>query len=215
MSYDFAGQSTRFLSSSSPSISSYPTTLSLWFNLSSSASNSQLLNWFTWTNASTYSIVRMVSALSNGRIVTITPLTGTLLIDTTTSFSNDVWNHLCIVLLNTTSRTVYLNGGGSSTITSSANISGMNNIRMGCGIQSTGNSTGTTFGKLSDVALWSTDLNTDEIRSLSKGFSAKKIRPQSLEYYAPLTRDLIEYGGGLTITNNGSTPVTDNQRIYL
>lgn len=215
MSYNFGGQITRSLSSSAPSISSYPSTLSLWFNVSSTTI-SQLLTWFTWADSSTYSIVRMVSALSAGRIVTITPLTSTLFISTTTTYTVNTWNHLCIVLLNSTSRTIYLNGGGSSTITSSADISGMNNIRIGCSInQTTGANTGTTFGRISDVGLWSTDLNTDEIRSLSKGFSAKKIRPQSLEYYAPLTRDLIEYNGGLTITNNGSTPVADNQRIYL
>lgn len=214
MSYDFGGQSTRFLSSSSPSINSYPSTLSLWFNLSST-NTSQLLTWFTWTNSSTYSIVRMVSAVSSGRIVTITPLTSTLFINTTTTYTLNTWNHLCIVLLNSTSRTVYLNGGGSSTLTSSADISGMNNIRIGCSIlQTTGTNTGTTFGRVSDAALWSTDLTIDEITSLSKGFSAKRIRPQSLEYYAPLTRDLIEYSGGLVVTNNGSTPVADNQRIY-
>jgi hypothetical protein len=41
-----------------------------------------------------------------------------------------------------------------------------------------------------------------------------KIRPQSLVFYAPLVRNLVDTKGGLTITNNNSATVADHPRIY-
>jgi hypothetical protein len=41
-----------------------------------------------------------------------------------------------------------------------------------------------------------------------------KVRPQSLVFYAPLVRDLIDYKGGLTITNNNTATVANHPRVY-
>lgn len=216
MSYNFGALTTRYLRSSSPNINAYPSTLSAWVNLTDVSNVSQVLSWNIWISSTNLSMTRMVVFFNKARTATLYNSATVNASDTTTNLSANTWHHICIVLSNSSSRTVYLDNGGSSTNTTSLAISGMNDITIGVAINaSAGAVSNSTRGRVSDVALWSTELNTDEIRSLSKGFSAKRIRPQSLEYYAPLTRDLIEYSGGLAITNNGSTPVADNQRIYL
>ena len=40
------------------------------------------------------------------------------------------------------------------------------------------------------------------------------IRPQSLVFYAPLIRNLIDAKGGRTITNNNGATVAVHPRIY-
>jgi hypothetical protein len=46
------------------------------------------------------------------------------------------------------------------------------------------------------------------------GMTCDKIRPQSLVFYAPLVRDLIDVKGGLTITNNNTATVANHPRVY-
>ena len=69
-------------------------------------------------------------------------------------------------------------------------------------------------GSLAEVGIWNAALTADEIASLAKGMTCDKIRPQSLVFYAPLVRDLIDQKGGLTITNNNAATVAAHPRIY-
>lgn len=70
-------------------------------------------------------------------------------------------------------------------------------------------------GGIAEVGIWSAALTGNEIDSLVKGMTCDKIRPQSLVFYAPLVRDLIDQKGGLTITNNNGATVANHPRIYL
>ena len=69
-------------------------------------------------------------------------------------------------------------------------------------------------GSAAEVGIWNVALTADEIASLAKGMTCDKIRPQSLVFYAPLVRDLIDAKGGLTITNNNGATVADHPRVY-
>jgi hypothetical protein len=69
-------------------------------------------------------------------------------------------------------------------------------------------------GLIADAAVWNAELTADEIKSLSTGMTADKVRPQSLVFYAPLVRDLIDAKGGLTITNNNTATVANHPRVY-
>ena len=62
--------------------------------------------------------------------------------------------------------------------------------------------------------MWSAALNASEIASLGQGVSPRLIRPQSLVFYAPLIRDLMDVRGGLSITNNGTATVANHPRVY-
>ena len=69
-------------------------------------------------------------------------------------------------------------------------------------------------GSLAEVGIWNAALTADEVASLADGMTCNKIRPQSLVFYAPLVRDLIDVKGGLTITNNNSATVAAHPRVY-
>lgn len=65
-----------------------------------------------------------------------------------------------------------------------------------------------------EVGIWNAALTAAEIASLAKGMTCDKVRPQSLVFYAPLVRNLIDQKGGLTITNNNGATVANHPRIY-
>ncbi len=65
-----------------------------------------------------------------------------------------------------------------------------------------------------EVGIWNAALTAAEIASLANGMTCDKVRPQSLVFYAPLVRDLIDQKGGLTITNNNGATVANHPRVY-
>jgi len=69
-------------------------------------------------------------------------------------------------------------------------------------------------GRIAEVGIWNAALTAAEIDSLAKGMTCDKVRPQSLVFYAPLVRELIDQKGGLTITNNNGATVANHPRIY-
>lgn len=69
-------------------------------------------------------------------------------------------------------------------------------------------------GRIAEVGIWNAALTTAEIASLAKGMTCDKVRPQSLVFYAPLVRDLIDQKGGLAITNNNGATVANHTRVY-
>jgi hypothetical protein len=69
-------------------------------------------------------------------------------------------------------------------------------------------------GLIAEVGIWNAALTAAEIASLADGMTCDKVRPQSLVFYAPLVRDLIDVKGGLTITNNNTATVANHPRVY-
>ena len=69
-------------------------------------------------------------------------------------------------------------------------------------------------GTISEAAIWSVALTDAEIASLAKGFSPRRIRPQSLVFYAPLLRNLQDLRKGLALTAVNSPTVANHPRVY-
>ena len=67
---------------------------------------------------------------------------------------------------------------------------------------------------IAEVGIWNAALSAAEIASLAKGMTCDKVRPQSLVFYAPLVRDLIDQKGGRAITNNNGATVANHPRVY-
>jgi len=126
----------------------------------------------------------------------------------------NVWFHAAGVFTSLSSRSVYLNGTSAST---AGTITQASLTELAIGAQQ-GPSTGTYenpwFGNIAEFGIWNVALTAAEISSLSKGMACNLIRPQSLVFYAPLVRDLIDERSGLTITNVNSATVANHPRIY-
>ena len=69
-------------------------------------------------------------------------------------------------------------------------------------------------GAIADFAVWNAALTDAEITALARGFTADQVRPQSLQFYAPLVRNLVDLRGGRTITNVNGATVATHPRIY-
>ena len=211
MAYNFVRASSQYISSSFSGIPVYPVTFSAWAYATNDAAPSAM-NVVRWMQAATtqgLSIVFAGQAAGD-------PIRGNLNTATTASISQispgfviNTWYHVCFVCNSSTSRIIYRDGVAGNIAT--ANDTPVDLVRFWIGSDGSNH----FDGNISDIAMWSVALNTSEINSLAKGFSAKRIRPQSLEYYAPLVRNIYEYTNNPTLTNNNSATVATHNRIYL
>jgi len=204
MAYEFTGTSSRYLSTPATTFSAPPLTIAAWFYQSSLATGV-----IASASPATGPYVGIAN-LVGGPIRLITPSRD---VDTTTNATAGTWNHAAGVFASLSSRTAYLNGAGNtdtvaagSPISSPAVLIGARRLNGALGTYYT--------GQIAEVGIWNTDLTADEIASLAKGMTCDKVRPQSLVFYAPLVRDLIDAKGGLTITNNNTATVANHPRVY-
>jgi hypothetical protein len=195
-------------------VTTTPLTMACWFNPNNVTTNMTLvaINQEAGGN-SRYGLFALgASAGDPIRADTGSP-TGTGNAETTVGFQASTWQHAAGVWAANDNRTVYLDGGNSVTNTNTSTPVGVDATVIGArsfiGIYGL-----FMAGLIAEVGIWNAALTADEIASLAKGMTCDKVRPQSLVYYAPLVRDLIDAKGGLTITNNNGATVANHPRVY-
>ncbi len=222
MAYDFNGSNQYFSTSSTPVVSE-PLTISAWFK--SDLNNARtVIACLVDTEGAVAGLQGFFALVEDGTKAG-DPICatkhdgggGSAISDEATSTSGFVtgtWYHGCAVFTSNTSRTVYINGGSSSTNTT--NVPNLTNAADRIAIGCLGRSTPVAFynGQVADVGIWNEALSASEIASLAKGYTCDKIRPQSLVFYAPLVRDLVDVRGGRAITNNNTATVANHPRVY-
>jgi hypothetical protein len=210
MAYDFNG-SNQSLTMSSASVSSLPVTMACWFN-SRSNSAIQVLVCISSTTARYFLAAR--GDLSGDPIHVSGPDISTRA-NSTAGYSTNTWHHACAIIESQNSRTIYLDGGNSATNTvASVDLPAVNQIIGAQRVNSGSSPASFTNGLIAEVGIWNVALTAEEIASLAKGMTCDKVRPQSLVFYAPLVRDLVDAKGGLTITNNNTATVANHPRVY-
>lgn len=208
MAYSFNG-STQYLGVSSNPITAYPFTMVGWFN--------------TAVTTGTLTIAYQGSTLANsqgltlsaGKVAASTTVAGqgTASATTTASYSTSQWQHAAGVWTAATDRAVFLNGSNKVTNTTSRLYSSTTTI-LDVGSFFFNNARGGYFnGQIAEVAIWNAALSDAEIASLAAGFTPDQVRPQSLQFYSPLVRNLIDVRSGLVITNNNSAAVVAHPRV--
>jgi len=130
------------------------------------------------------------------------------------------WNQFTLTFdgsqaTNATKLRIYINGAaqtlsfvGNQPATTS-NSADLETFRIGHRVSGSFWST----GDFAEIGMWQATLSAQEADSLSKGFTCDKVRPQSLVYYSPLIRDIIDVKGGMTLTDASST-VQPHTRVY-
>jgi hypothetical protein len=204
MAYIFNGTNQRLTTAIAP-VTATPLTIACWYKHDVVGVNDALSLASSTTNF--YSI----SSRGNGAQVDFLANdgSGNVIARSTTSAILNNWNHACGVAASATSRTIYLNGGSSAT-----NATSKTPIVSSISIGSRFSTTSLFAGSCAEVGVWNVALTAAEIASLAKGMTCDKVRPQSLVFYAPLVRDLIDQKGGLTITNNNGATVANHTRVY-
>lgn len=212
MSYDFNG-SNQYLSASSP-VTAAPITVSLFFLTRHSTNNQALIQIDNGVGSE-----RLLLAANMGlagkplrAFVQTGSGTGSAESDYNGLTSNTIY-HAAGVFASNSSRTAYLNGAAATTNTTTVNVGSLSGFTIASRRYS---STPALFlnGWIAEVGIWNAALADEEIASLSLGMPCNKIRPQNLQFYSPLIRDLIDTKRGLTITNNNGATVADHPRIY-
>lgn len=211
MAYTFNG-SNQYFSFSSAITSTLPLTLACWFNSTSSTAAQGLITVCDSTGNIGFRL-SIQGALAGDPLRATMLNSGSGAADSTTAYPTNTWSHACGVFTSTTSRTVYLNGGNSSTNTTS--VTQPTTDRMFVGVLRA-NSAFLNYmaGRIAEVGMWNAALTAAEVASLSDGVSPSLIRPQSLLFYAPLIRDLVDLDGARTFTNNNTATVSNHPRIY-
>ena len=126
--------------------------------------------------------------------------------------------HLGMVCGATNSRIIYKNGVSIGTGTASITPSGVNQIRIGAGTDSSGTAASFWDGRVAAVCLWNAALTASEMASLGAGAFPLSIRAASVKSWHPLGGFYPHNGndywnGGY---NLDSIPATSGQepRIY-
>jgi hypothetical protein len=213
MAYNFVIASARYLSTASAPATGTPMTIASWGKTSTPLTQASVSvgdNSSTQRNQLQWGLGPSVNT---PRVVAIGATAQNIVIGTSNSW-NGQWNHHCGLFTSATSRSIFFNGVNENTGT--INIGSQNaatNVTIGARFQNS--AVGAYFeGDLADVGIWNVALTADEIASLAKGVACNLVRPQSLVFYAPLVRDLIDVRGGRTITNNNGATVVNHPRIY-
>jgi hypothetical protein len=211
MAFSFNG-TTQFLTATAP-VTAVPLTVSCWFYANNITVNMALVVLEDVGGTHRFDL-QALGAITGRPIQCGTSAGGpSSIARTSTGFSANIWNHACGIQAATNSRTAYLNAGGQVTNTSVQAPIGISVLKIGS-INVSGTNSNFLNGLIAEVGIWNAALTAAEVASLAKGMTCDKVRPQSLVFYAPLVRDLIDQKGGLTITNNNGATVANHPRVY-
>ena len=213
-------------------VPSFPMTISLWFYSNRTAGREPLIEFLASDPVSEdffgFNLTMLSNATTTNRRIsaaTYDPTNGLLRAQTATGAGNgwatSTWNHAAGVFTSSL-RTAYLNGGSSGTQSTTVTAPGglinpvisINEVLTDT--PQYGHDSSNQEIRMAEVAIWNTDLTSEEISSLAKGFCPKLIRPEYLFFYAPLIRtgssSIFEATGiPMTAYNFGSafTPTTE------
>jgi hypothetical protein len=210
MASAFNGSSSRINGSESPAGTGFPVTMCGWVKTNSTGAGTIVglsIGTSTGGNQEAIYLGRNGSTPRAG----VRNSSGLSQIYSSGTLSIGVWTHLAFVVSSSSAGEFFINGSSAATGGSYA-MSALNAISIGCLFSSNTNSLFWN-GALAEIGVWAAALSASEIASLVNGFRPDQIRPQSLKFYAPLVRDIIDVRGGLALTATGTT-VTTHPRIY-
>ena len=200
-----------YIESTSTPVTTFPFTMACWFNPANDTAGGTLMSIGVANGLDRFQMVNRGDLA--GDFIAISSLVGATAATATTTigYTANTWHHAAAVCASITGRSIFLNGGGKDTNTTSSNPAGINNILQG-GRWST--SRGFFFnGRMAEAAIWNVALTDDEVLSLSKGFAPYLIRPSNLKFYNRCLRTSEDRAEGRTLTQVNITNF-DHPRIY-
>lgn len=211
MAIDFNGTSS-YIEATSAVATAVPLTLSAWFYADSNTVNQTILG----LTASGATNARFTLQCQNTGYLRAAVQAGgsTAGADTTATINTGEWQHGCAVFTGNANRAVYLNGGNSGTNTTSLTPSAAALNRTNIGTQWRNQARENFFdGRVAEVGIWDVALSLAEIESLADGYNPQRIRPQSLVFYSPIIRNVVDLRKGLSLTTNVTSVIEHPRRI--
>jgi hypothetical protein len=209
MAFSFNG--TSYIEAISTPVTTFPFTMACWFNPANVTAGGTLMSLGVANGVDRFQMVNRGDLA--GDFIAISSLVGATegLATSTIGYTANTWHHATAVCTSITSRSIFLNGGGKATNTTSSNPAGINNIMLGSRWSTT---RGFFFnGRIAEAGIWNAALTDDEVISLSKGFAPYLIRPSNLKFYNRCIQRSQDLYGGRTLTEVNITNF-DHPRIY-
>jgi hypothetical protein len=200
-----------YIESTSTPVTTFPFTMACWFNPANVTAGGTLMSLGVANGVDRFQMVNRGDLA--GDFIAISSLVGATegLATSTIGYTANTWHHATAVCTSITSRSIFLNGGGKATNTTSSNPAGINNIMLGSRWSTT---RGFFFnGRIAEAGIWNAALTDDEVISLSKGFAPYLIRPSNLKFYNRCIQRSQDLYGGRTLTEVNITNF-DHPRIY-
>ena len=219
MAYDFVRANVQNLRVSSAPVTGAPCTIACWYRIDSTDLEifNGLITVDSTVNSSRISLSYNGGPAVNRAVQLFVADANNQFTQTSnydTNISADTWYHAAGVLFSSSTHLAYFNGLPANTNNTDKVLTNLDGVTLsGRYNYSTNSVVFSMGGGLADVGIWNVELTADEIASLAKGMACNKVRPQSLVFYAPLVRELIDVRGGLSITNDNAT-VAEHPRIY-
>lgn len=216
MAYNFNG-TTQYLQRSSAPATAVPLTLAAWMNADSGldAGDTELtgLSVNDSDNVQEFTIeLSRQGGVNNAVAVAFSTATGGFAVSSTNPVQG-TWHHVTGVFTSNTSRTVYLDGGGSGTDTTNVTPTNISDVTIATVLNAT-LPIKLLDGKVAEAAIWNVALTAAEAAILAKGYSPMLVRPQSLVFYAPLIGELIDRKGAVLTNVATSTVFVHPRMIY-
>lgn len=109
------------------------------------------------------------------------------------------------------SRRGYRNGAAGTSETTNVTPTGLDEINIGRYSAASGSYAAAT---LQAIAAWSiADLTAGEVAAMNVGFPPRRVRPQSLVFYVPLVREVIDMRGAAAFAT-ATGAVAEHHRAY-
>jgi hypothetical protein len=209
MSYSFVAASLQYITHDLATNKGAPVTFSGLAQIST-AGTQVVVGYFSVTANTTRRSVGFNTSRQATAIVASGVGTGTA--TSSAALALTTWGHVAATAPSgDASRSVWLNNVSASNSTAAGTPT---NSNMTIGAFRRGTPINHFDGLLAEIGVWDVELTDREIQSLSKGFSPRRIRPQSLFAYIPLVRNLQELRSALSLTNTNGATVADHPRVY-
>ncbi len=192
-------------------IQAYPVTVAFWIKLTSVPATTSV----PWSISNGTSNAYIQIAITDSKYTAV-DLGGASQVTTNNAATTGVWQHLCVVFLNASSRSIYLDGDKATNSSAggwgfgSANAGGLGQFWNGAV------DANYTDALISEFAIWNVALTDADVGALKAGASSLKVRPSGLQSYFPLVGNSLN-GIAFTasaLTNNSSTASAEEPRIY-
>ncbi len=202
MSRSNTGNSANWLSSTPP-ITAYPFTISLWFYPTNITTNQRLLHLYDAATALQYFSLKIQSS----SVLSFEARAGgtTASANTSNTVVQNAWNHVLARGISATSRWVSLNGGTAGTSTLNRTPTGIDTAHYG-----RHDSAEAIIGRLAEFGLWDVDIGAGAVTDLYTNLYCPALvnKPDLVAYLKFLGNDSPEPDsiGAFDATINGTMP---------
>ena len=181
MGRDFDGTTSYLTRTDALGITDYPVSMFCWFKPDTTTVARCLMGLFEDNSSGSSNQLKV--GTTTGAVVqsaTYDVTNGFRLTSTSTTVTTGAWQNCLAVFTSSTSRAVYLNGGGKATTTTTAAVNFSLLNRFTIGAAKTNNVTDYADGQIMFATVWAAALSDEDALALDSGIIPVRVRPASV-----------------------------------